>query len=920
MRLRLTGLIVATLLVGAYRGTGIYLRYFSAELSSTLPMKMERSGDYQLIKAIDLDAPCFRQWAGKGLPRPGDRVLEIYDYRGRGGVVRGMFDYGAYIKPINVSHPWTLVVGRPGPGGFDRLRLEMPPSTPLVWGAAMWLVNLAVDFYLPFLAALTGLLIGLARPRDNQAYLASLLFMALALVMGSHIAQYPPVLREASLLVGVSGSVFLPYLVFLFFLRFPARSPLDRTVPWLDKVFLGLTVLAWAASLAWQFSLHLSFRAAYRIETALAAAGLTVSRIESVFTALAASMILLALVSVVLNARLARRPDERRRLRIIAAGAVAGLLPTAVLLGLASARVVVPIGVPLVAIPLIGLFPLSFAYAVVRHRVFGIRLILRRGLKYALVSRGFLLAEGAVIFIVLLGLAGSGFRWLNPESDVLAASAGAALATLVLTLGMRRVHRQVLPHIDRHFFRDAYDTRRILTDLSRAVRRMASRPGELLECVAQEIGEALHPVRTAVFLRPDAVATLAPLTGPGGTCWDGLGPADGGRLLLYLDESSTAFASVAPRRGYRLSPRVPLAQHLAASAAGDPEALDVMAFESPAAGAPLPRLPPLRVEGGGLSGCLDDEHLLARFGARLVVPLVTGGRALGFLLLGEKLSEEPYSREDRDLLTVVAGQVAIALDYAHLIGQAAEQAALLREVQIAQEVQAKLFPHERPPMRSLLYSGICRAARGVGGDFYDFLPLTGERLGLAVADIAGKGLPAALLMASLQALLRSHAPTYAADLGALGAELNRHLVETSDGARFASLFFGVYDDRSRELSYLNAGHLPPFIVRNNGGTGPEVRHLDTGGMVLGIFAGQPYQQRSVSLEPGDRIAIFSDGVTEASDPDGEMFGEERLIEAVDRYRALPAEDLPRRVLDEVTRFVGGSPQQDDITVIAAQVV
>lgn len=916
MRLRLAGLLVAALLVFTYRGTGIYLRYFSADLSSTLPLNVARTGEHLVIQAVDENAPCFSAWPGSQVPKPGDRVLEIYDHEGRGGAVDGMFDYGAYIKPINVSSPWTLVVERPGPGGPHRLRLAMPPSTPLVWSPATWLVNLAVDFYLPFLAAVTGLLIGLARPRDNQAYLASLLFMALALTLGSHVGQYPPLIREVSLLVGVTGSSFLPYLVFLFFLRFPVRSPLDRAVPWLNGLMLCVTILGWAGAVVWQFSLYRSFRAADAIEAALGRWNLGIPLFESIVTAFAASMILLALAAVLLNARAARRPDERRRLRIVAAGAVIGLLPAAALLALASARVQVPLGVPLVAIPLIGLFPLSFAYVVVRHRVFGIRLILRRGLKYALVSRGFLLAEGALIFVVLLGVLGSGFRWLNPESDVLAASAGAALATLVLTLGMRSVHRQVLPLIDRHFFRDAYDTRRILTDLSRAVRRMASSPRELLECVAKEIGEALHPARIAVFLRPDAVAGLRPLDGPEGACWVASGQAEGIPFLLYVDESPPA-AAPSSRPPYRLSARTPLAAHLAASAAGEPETLDVMAFETPAAGVPLP---PMRVAPVHAGGCLDDERLLGRFGARLVVPLVTGGRVLGFLLLGEKLSEEPYSREDRELLTIVAGQAAIALDYAYLIGQAAERAALLREVQIAQQVQAKLFPHEQPPMRSLRYSGICRAARGVGGDFYDFLPLTSDRLGLAVADIAGKGLPAALLMASLQALLRSHAPTYAGDLGALGAELNRHLVEASDGARFASLFFGIYDDRSRELRYLNAGHLPPLIVRKGGGPETTVRSLETGGMVLGIFPGQPYVQRSVWLERGDRIVIYSDGVTEASDPWGEMFGDERLIETVDRFRSLPAEELPGRILDEVTRFVGASPQQDDITVIAAEVV
>jgi sigma-B regulation protein RsbU (phosphoserine phosphatase) len=917
MKLRLAGLIAVALVVFAYRGTGIYLRYFSADLSSTLPLKVGRSAEHYLIKDVDTTAPCFRDWSRAQLPKPGDRVLEIYDHEGRGGVIRGMFDYGRYVRPINVSHPWTLVVGRPGPGGVERVSLTMPPSTPLVWSAAEWLTNIALDFYLPSLALLTGLLIGLARPRENQACLASLLFMALALVLGFHIAQYPPILRELSLLAGVSASVFLPYLVFLFFLRFPARSPLDRSFPWLNTVLLTVTVVAWAASLVWQFSLHLSFRAAHRLETSLESIGLGVGRLESLFPALAASMILLALASVVLNASLARSPDERRRLRIVAAGAVAGLLPATVLLALASARVKVPIGVPLVALPLIGLFPLSFAYAVVRHRVFGIRLIMRRGLKYALVSRGFLLAEGVLIFVVLLGLVGSGFRWLNPQSDVLAASAGAAVAALALTLGMRRLNRRVLPLIDRRFFRDAYDTRRILTDLSRAVRRMASQPGELLESVAQEISAALHPVRVAIFLQPGIVTGVAPIRGPGGACWEPPGRDGVGPLLLYVDQVPGAAQAVPRPRDATLSARAPLAAHLLSSAAGEPDTLDVLAFESPAVKAPFPRGREPRPAGR----CLDDERLFAQFGTRLVVPLVTGGRALGFVLLGEKLSEEPYSREDRELLTVVAGQVAIALDYAHLIGQAAEQAALRREVQIAQEVQEQLFPHERPHMRSLRYSGVCRAARGVGGDFYDFLPLTGDRLGLAVADIAGKGLPAALLMASLQALLRSHAPTHATDLGSLGAELNRHLVETSDGARFASLFFGVYDDRSRQLRYLNAGHLPPIVLRDGNGTGrPSVCYLESGGIVLGIFPDQPYQERAVSLRPGDRLVIFSDGVTEASDPSGEMFGEERLLEAVERHRHLPAEDFPRSLLDEVTRFVGDSPQQDDITVIAAQVV
>ncbi|RPJ84277.1 MAG: GAF domain-containing protein, partial [Acidobacteria bacterium] len=529
-----------------------------------------------------------------------------------------------------------------------------------------------------------------------------------------------------------------------------------------------------------------------------------------------------------------------------------------------------------------------------------------------------LLVEGALIFVALLGLVGSRLRRADAETDVLAASAGTAIITLMLTLGMRQLNRQVLPVIDRHFFRDPYDARQILSDLSSAIRRTASRPGELLDCVTREMNTALHPVRIAVFLQPGTVSGLVPLGGPERACFEPPDNPEGGRFLLYLDRSNAPPSGAPPLGACVAGARVPLQTYLAECRSGDPEPLDVQALE---AGQGI-NSTPVRADARSRAwGCLDGDALLTRFGARLVVPLVTGGRVLGLVLLGEKLSEEPYGREDKDLLMTVAGQVAIALDYGHLIEQAAEQAALRREIQIAQEVQAQLFPHERPPMRSLRYSGICRAARGVGGDFYDFLPLTGDRLGLAVADIAGKGLPAALLMASLQALLRSHAPTHAADLGALGAELNRHLVESSDGARFASLFFGVYEDSSRTMHYLNAGHLPPIIIScANGHPGGLVRHLDGGGMVLGLFPSQPYQQRSVSLHPGDRMVIFSDGVTEAADPTGEMFGEERLLDAVRRHAHVPTEDLPQRVLDEVTGFVGGPHQQDDITVIAAQVV
>ena len=921
MRLRLVTVLMVAALAFGVRATSIYLRYLSTELSSAPPFSTRPAGGALIVDRVDPTAACYQGWRDPGRPKPGDRILEVYDHDGRGGTVAGLFDYGLYLRPINVEESWTLVVGRPSPAGVLRLSLAMPPSVPIAWSPAEWVTSLSADFYLPFLATMTGLLIGVLRWRDPQAWLASLLFLALGTAVVPSLSQFPPGWRHAALFLQVTAAHILPYLAFRFFLRFPARSPIDRALPWLNGVFAAETAIAWVTALVYDFSRHLSLETTAAIERTLGAAGLTVARLDAVFTAFAVAMLVTALLSIVLNARAAGNRHERRRLRIIATGAVAGLLPAVLMFGAASTGTKVPMGLAVIAIPLIGLFPLSFAYAVVRHRVFGIRLILRRGLTYALVSRGFLFTEAAIIFLALLALAGTLLQWVEPQPSVAVSTAGTAVATFMLTLGMRRVNRTVLPVIDRRFFRDAYDGRRILNDLSRAVRRMSSHPEGLLSHVSGEVVAALHPRTMAIFVAPDACSRLRPLDRSRRGCCDvALAPGAVRRFLLYVDEGVEADRGFAARRLH--AGRTPLARFLGMCAAGEPETLDVDVFEAAVPAIPM-REPAARGQGRASSGateqCAEEAELFAAFDARLVVPLVTVGRVLGFLLLGEKRSEEPYSREDKELLLGVADQMAIALDYAQLIGQAAEQAALRREIQIAQEVQQQLFPHERPPLRSLQYAGVCRAARGVGGDFYDFMPLASGRLGIALADIAGKGLPAALLMASLQALLRSHAPTYVAALQALACELNRHLVETTDGARFATLFFGVYDDSARAIHYVNAGHLPPLVLTRGAAGAVEVRRLEEGGMVLGLFPDQAYKEGCARLAPGDRLIIFSDGVTEASAPSGEMFGEERLLAAVAAYGSGDIERLPEYLLEEVDRFVGSSPQQDDITVIAAEV-
>jgi len=252
-------------------------------------------------------------------------------------------------------------------------------------------------------------------------------------------------------------------------------------------------------------------------------------------------------------------------------------------------------------------------------------------------------------------------------------------------------------------------------------------------------------------------------------------------------------------------------------------------------------------------------------------------------------------------------------------GLLAERSRLDDEVRIAVEVQQRLFPQFRPPLATLGYAGFCLPARGVSGDYYDFLALGAGKLGLLVADVVGKGISAALLMASVHACIRTHAPVLGDRCGEVVAEVNALLYEATDLDRFATLFYGVYDDATRQLTYANAGHEPPLLVRA-GAQQPTCLRLDSGTPPVGIFPTLPVVRASVNLGRGDWLAIFSDGISEALNENEEEFGRERLLEIMLRNRQRNAEEMGNAILAEIKRYSGGRSQSDDLTLIVARVL
>lgn len=237
----------------------------------------------------------------------------------------------------------------------------------------------------------------------------------------------------------------------------------------------------------------------------------------------------------------------------------------------------------------------------------------------------------------------------------------------------------------------------------------------------------------------------------------------------------------------------------------------------------------------------------------------------------------------------------------------------IRELEIATEVQARLFPQALPPIRTLEYAGVCIQARQVGGDYYDFLDAGTNRFSLVIGDIAGKGMAAALLMANLQANLRSQCAIARDEPQRVLRSVNRMFFESTAAGSYATLFYAEYDDDRRLLRYISCGHLAGLLIRG----GHSVERLDSTCTVLGLFEDWDCPIEERQIHHGDILALYTDGITEAADSTGEDFGEQRLTAALLRYRELPAQAIIASIVKEVQQF-GTREQQDDITLIVAK--
>jgi len=301
----------------------------------------------------------------------------------------------------------------------------------------------------------------------------------------------------------------------------------------------------------------------------------------------------------------------------------------------------------------------------------------------------------------------------------------------------------------------------------------------------------------------------------------------------------------------------------------------------------------------------------------LAVPISSEGRALGLLVVADKENRaggiDDFGPADARILSLFGNQAAIALENARLHREMVEKEKMEREIEIAASIQRTILPTTLPAVEGILFAAGNRPTKQVGGDFYDVYPLPDGRVAFCVADVSGKGIPAALLVSTVHACIHLLVEAGAPDLKGLVARVNRHLARFSSTRKFVTLFIALYDPADRSLRYVNAGHNPGIWIKPGG-----VTLLPSGGVPIGMFETALEVESRVELAPGDLVVLYSDGITEAADAKDEEFGMERLTRLLESGRALPPNVLKDRIFAAVESFTRGVPQYDDQTVLVAR--
>ena len=573
--------------------------------------------------------------------------------------------------------------------------------------------------------------------------------------------------------------------------------------------------------------------------------------------------IALSFFLLVTNRRKIANPHERKSLTIITWGMAFGLVPLGIT-ALFTQWMLDTFGATVlyVVFGLMALVPIAFGYSIMRYGLMDVEIIVRKSLIYSLVT-GFLVI---LYFAIVVWLGG----WLA-RSVGLTGQWPNFLFLAAVALAIQPVRRQIQKIVDRHFYRERYSYQKTLLSLSQELPGLTQMK-DILKRVADTLVNAMHVESVFVHLY-DQKSNSYPLRYSEGRVsapsltWKE--QRDGLIELLSREKQALLFYRIEEDERYNNLP-------------------------------------------------IEDKIKLEKNQIVLSVPLLYQNRLIGLINLGPKKSGQVYSQDDLDLLQTVAGNAAIALINAHLHQEDLLKQRLENEILMARHIQQSLLPKSDPVLPGFEIVGYSQPATLVGGDYFDYIPVSPNRLFVLVGDVAGKGMPAALYMSKVQGMVHVAAGIYNRPKKLL-VDINRHIYERLDRRYFITMLAALLDGRQRKMIISRAGHMPVLIQRDG-----KIEQVLSRGIGLGLEKGEIFEREleetEFKLRPGDLCLFYSDGLVETQNAHGEFYGEERLIQFLENRNSEPAASLKEALLQDLKAFQQGQKQQDDITFVIIRAV
>ncbi|MBL8169452.1 MAG: SpoIIE family protein phosphatase [Acidobacteria bacterium] len=733
-------------------------------------------------------------------------------------------------------------------------------------------------FWINVLFLVTGLVVFRLKPFEKHAWLLALMLGTVASVEPEPLTDLPRWFAQAVAPGRIFASIFIA-VAWHFFLVFPARAPLLRRFPKLERLLYWpylLVITPWfTLTEFWRYFDFLAPAAQwmYRTRWLITAAEAT-AVIYMVFT----------LVTLVSNYR-AADPLARRKLHVIAAGSGMGLLnfflmPGLIFLGIRSRFPTTYFWLNKTLILTLPLVPLSFAYAIVKHQVIPVGVLLRRSARYLLVARGAIALEIVVAIIaatVVLQKLTSGWQ-SSLKLHIVTAAVVIALWNIVH--GLRQ--RFLAPIIERRFFRQSYDAQQILSELTEQLRSTASLP-ELLTLVGEKIQTALQTENVVLFLR-DAHA--------------------GDFQSAYVRVYQPAGLSLQTEAGsYRLSAQGELLTQLAE----DRQPLDVELLSA-------------KQDGFEQSA---ESHTLTEIRAALLLPLISKGEMLGVVSLGQRLGDLPFAGEDKRMLQQVTGAASLAIENAHLLERMladarrrqeleAENEQRAKELEEARQLQLSMLPKTVPTLPHLEIAAYMKTATEVGGDYYDFHLSEQGELTIVVGDATGHGLKAGTLVTATKSLFNHLAAT--PDI----PDIFQHSSRALKRMNLRSLFMAMTMVKVREhRMVVGSAGMPPILIYR--AATAQIEELSIKGIPLGSLTGYTYREVAVTLAANDVVVLLSDGYPERFNPAGEMLGYDQLRDSLCEAAARSPQQIIEQLVLAGDAWAEGRPTDDDVTFVVIKV-